>query len=75
MGYIQVQSLIGLFSHMFFIGLSYWAVQSLNTEYLFKKNAPQQLRVFYVLLAIAIGYTVSSFFLEFMSYSRNLFIF
>lgn len=75
MGFIRVQSLISIFSHLFFVGLSYWAVQSLNTEYLFKKNAPQQLRIFYVLLAVAIGYTASRFFLEFMSYSQNLFPF
>lgn len=75
MEYIRVQSLITLFSHLFFIGLSYWAVQSVRTEHLFKKNASQQVRIFLLLLAVGIGYTVSSFFIEFMTYSQNLFFF
>ncbi|SHE52586.1 conserved hypothetical integral membrane protein [Atopostipes suicloacalis DSM 15692] len=75
MEFIRVQSLITLFSHLFFIGLSYWASQSLRADHLFKKNAPQQLRVFYVLFAITIGYTVSNFFLDFMNYSQNLLTF
>lgn len=75
MEYIRVQSLITLFSHLFFIGLSYWAVQSVRTEHLFKKNASQQVRIFLLLLAVGIGYTVSSFFMEFMTYSQNLFFF
>lgn len=75
MEFIRVQSLITLFSHLFFIALSYWAVQSLRTDHLFKKNTPQQLRIFYVLLSVAIGYTVSNFFLDFMNYSQNLFTF
>ncbi len=66
MEYIRVQSLITLFSHLFFIGLSYWAVQSVRTDHWFKKNATQQLRIFLLLLAIGIGYSVSSFFLEFL---------
>lgn len=75
MEYIRVQSLITLFSHLFFIGLSYWAVQSVRTEHLFKKNASQQVRIFLLLLAVGIGYAVSSFFMEFMTYSQNLFFF
>ncbi|HLR91757.1 MAG TPA: DUF1146 family protein [Atopostipes sp.] len=75
MEYIRVQSLITIFSHLFFIALSYWAVQSLRTEHLFKKGTPQQLRVFYVLFAVALGYTVSSFFLDFMTYTQNLLTF
>lgn len=75
MEFIRVQSLITLFSHLFFIALSYWAVQSLRTDHLFKKNTPQQLKIFYVLLAVSIGYTVSNFFLDFMTYSQNLLTF
>ncbi|HLR89263.1 MAG TPA: DUF1146 family protein [Atopostipes sp.] len=75
MEFIRVQSLITLFSHLFFIALSYWAVQSIRTDHLFKKNAPQRLRIFYVLFAVAIGYTVSNFFLDFMTYSQNLLTF
>ena len=75
MNFIQIQSLITFFSHLFFIALSYWALQGLRTDHLFKKNAPQQLRIFYVLFAVAIGYTVSNFFLDFMNYSQNLLTF
>ncbi len=37
MDFIRVQSLITILSHLIFIALSYWAVQSLPTEKIFKK--------------------------------------
>ncbi len=72
MEFIRVQSLIAIASHLIFIALSYWAVQSLRTEKLFKKNNPQQLIMFYLLVSIALGYTASNFFLDFFTHSQNL---
>lgn len=72
MDFIRVQSLITVLSHFIFIALTYWAVQVLRTEHLFKKNHPQQLQLFYLLISLAIGYTASNFFLDFFLHTQNL---
>lgn len=75
MEFIRVQSLITILSHLAFIALTYWAVQSIRTDKIFKRNHPQQLKMFYLLVSIAIGYTSSSFFLDFFTHSQNLLLF
>lgn len=75
MEFIRVQSLITILSHFVFIAISYWAVQSLRTDKLFKKSHPQQLKMFYLLVSIVIGYTASNFFLDFFTHSQNLLLF
>ena len=75
MEFIRVQSLITILSHFIFIGLSYWSVQSLRTDKIFRKNHPQQLKLFYLLLSLAIGYTASNFFLDFFMHTQNLLLF
>jgi len=75
MEFITIQSLVTIISHIFFVGLSFWGLQSLRIEHLFKKNRVQQVRIFYVLVAVALGYLLSSFFLDFLTYSQNLIFF
>lgn len=75
MHFIRVQSLITIVSHFVFIGLSYYAMQSLRTDVLFKKSNPQQIKLFYLLFSLAIGYTASNFFLDFFMHAQNLFSF
>jgi len=75
MEFITIQSVVTLISHIFFVGLSFWGLQSLRIEHLFKKNRVQQVRVFYVLIAVALGYLLSSFFLDFLTHSQNLIFF
>jgi uncharacterized integral membrane protein (TIGR02327 family) len=72
MAYMGVQSLITLVSHIFFICLTFWAMQSLRTDTWIRKYHIPQARMLYVLIAIAIGYNVSSFFIEFLLSSQNL---
>ena len=75
MEFIRVQSLITILSHFIFIGMSFWAVQSIRTDYLFKKNHSQQIKLFYLLITMAIGYTASNFFLDFFMHTQNLLLF
>lgn len=72
MTYIGVQSLITLISHIFFICMAFWALQSIRTDTWIKKYHIPQARLLYVFLAIVIGYNVSSFFIEFILSSQNL---
>lgn len=75
MEFIRVQSLITIVSHFVFIVLSFWAVQSIRTDYSFKKNHPQQIKLFYLLISLALGYTASNFFLDFFMHTQNLLLF
>lgn len=75
MEFIRVQSLITILSHFVFIALSFWAVQSIRTDYLFKKNHPQQIKLFYLLISLALGYNASNFFLDFFMHTQNLLLF
>ncbi|MCJ0583975.1 DUF1146 family protein [Enterococcus cecorum] len=61
-------------SHLIWIYLAFWSLQSLNLQTLFKKQKASQIRVFMLLLAIGLGYLVSSFFFEILQLSKNLFI-
>lgn len=72
MAYFGAEALINLISHIFFICITFWSLQALRTDQIIKKYHIPQARLLYVFLSIAIGYTVSSFFLEFILSSRNL---
>ena len=66
------QAIIGIASHIFFIGVSFSALQPLRLEQIFKKGRTFQIQVLYILLSIAIGSTVSDFFISFSNWSQQL---
>ncbi len=66
------QAIIGIASHIFFVGVSFYALQALRLEQIFKKGRTFQIQVLYILLSIAIGSTVSDFFISFSSWSQQL---
>ncbi|MGY3765277.1 DUF1146 family protein [Vagococcus vulneris] len=70
-----VDTLVRFFSHLAFIYLAFWSLQSLRLDLLFKKGQQfeRQIKIFYVFLSIVLGYGSSSFFLEVMYLVRNLF--
>ena len=67
-----LQALISIFSHLVFIGLAWWALQSLKFDMLLRGNHVFQARVLYILLSIALGSTVSNFFLDYLLWSKQL---
>ena len=72
MNFLGVQSLIAIISHLFFILLTFWALKGIRIENMIKKNNIGQARVLYLFVSITIGYTVSTFFIEFILSSQNL---
>ncbi|MEI5989121.1 DUF1146 family protein [Enterococcus crotali] len=74
MQYFGIDAVIRIICHMMFIYVSFWAMQSIRIEQFFKAHQTSQVRLLIVLFSIVIGYTVSSFFLEFLALCRNLFI-
>lgn len=66
------QALISIISHLFFIAITWWALQSIRYEHLVKPNHVFQVRVLLILVTIAIGSTVSNFFLDYLLWSQQL---
>jgi uncharacterized integral membrane protein (TIGR02327 family) len=66
------QALLSILSHLVFIAITFWALQALRFEKLMKPNRVFQARLLYVLMTIAIGSTVSNFFLDYLLWSQQL---
>ena len=67
-----IQAIIGLVSHIFFIGITFYALQAFRLEQLFKKGKVFQIQLIYILLSIAIGSSVSNFLIDFSTWSQQL---
>lgn len=65
-------ALTSIISHLAFIGLAWWALQALQFEKLLRANHVLQARVLYILASIALGSTVSNFFLDYLQWSQQL---
>lgn len=65
-------ALVSILSHLVFIALAWWALQSIRLDKLLKPNHVFQARLLYILLAIFIGSSVSNFFLDYLQWSRQL---
>lgn len=72
MNFIGIQAAGTLISHITFILLTFWALQAVRVEKIIRKYHVSQAKVLYLLVSIAIGYLVSTFFIEFILSSQNL---
>ncbi|ANB58167.1 hypothetical protein GFC29_2596 [Anoxybacillus sp. B7M1] len=66
------QALLSIISHLVFMAITWWVLQGVHIEKLLKPNRIIQARLFYILLTIAIGSTVSNFFLDYFLWSKQL---
>ena len=66
------QAVIAILANIFFIGISFYALQALMMDKIIKKNHVFQAQLFYILTSIAIGSIVASFFLNLTSWSNQL---
>ena len=66
------QSLMSILMYLFFIAISFFALQSLRLDQIFKKGMTFQIQLTYILLSIVIGSTVANFFIQFFSLSQSL---
>jgi uncharacterized integral membrane protein (TIGR02327 family) len=65
------QAIIAILANVFFIGISFYALQALMVEKVIKKNHVFQAQLFYILASIAIGSTVANFFLNVTAWSNQ----
>lgn len=72
MSLTTLQSIIDLVSHVFFILIAFWSLQAVRTDAFIKKYHVPQARTLYIILAIAIGYTVSNFFIGIIHSIQNV---
>jgi uncharacterized integral membrane protein (TIGR02327 family) len=66
------QALLSIISHLVFIAVTWWTLQGVQIEKILKPNRVFQARLFYILLTIAIGSTISNFFLDYLLWSKQL---
>lgn len=69
-----VDAIVRIASHFIFIYLTFWSLQALRTDILFKVRQVPQIRMVFVLVSIGIGYLTSTFFLELLMLFKNLFL-
>lgn len=69
-----IDAIVRIISHFSFIYLAFWALRSLRIENLFKAFKETQVRLVILMLAIAIGYACSTFFLEIILLCKNIFL-
>ena len=72
MVYVDGQAVIAIISHLIFIVLTFWAMQSLLTSGWIKKHHIPQARLLFMLISIAIGYNVSLFVLEIIFTAQSI---
>ncbi|MGL9727407.1 DUF1146 family protein [Enterococcus sp. DIV0756] len=69
-----IDAIVRIISHFSFIYLAFWSLRSLRIENLFKAFKETQVRLVILMLAIAIGYACSTFFLEIILLCKNIFL-
>ncbi|MBF4501093.1 MULTISPECIES: DUF1146 family protein [Savagea] len=60
-----------LASHLFFISISFYALQALRFDVFIQKNKVFQAQLLFILLSIAIGATVSNLFLDLSAWTNR----
>ncbi|WP_043930023.1 DUF1146 family protein [Bacillus sp. EB01] len=71
-GGLGAEAVVGIFTHLIFIALAWWALQALNFDKLLRAGRVLQARILYIMLSIVIGSAVSNFFLDYLLLSRQL---
>ncbi|MDF2068116.1 DUF1146 family protein [Bacillus sp. Cr_A10] len=66
------QAIIAILANIFFIGISFYALQAIMIEKVIKKNKVFQAQLLFILISIMIGSTVANFFLNLTNWSNQL---
>lgn len=72
----DVYGFLSIILSIIFIGLSWWALQSIRFEKILKRPIGAQAKLLQIMLSIVIGYELSRFFLDYLGWSMvfgNLF--
>ena len=69
---LGAQAAVAIVAHVFFIGVTFYALQAFRMDQLFQKGKVFQIQLIYILLSMAIGSTVADFILSLSNYSQQL---
>lgn len=69
---LGIQSVIAIAVQLFFISVSFYALQSIRLEVVFKKNRVFQAQLMLILLSLVLGTIAGNFFLQLMNWSSQL---
>ena len=70
--YFAEEAILSMTSHIIFIIITWRVLQSVNFDAFFRKHRVFEARVLIIFITIAIGTTVSRFFLDFIAWSNSL---
>ncbi|WP_394218139.1 DUF1146 family protein [Halobacillus trueperi] len=70
--YFAEEAILSMTSHLIFIIITWRVLQSINFDAFFRKNKVFEARALLIIVTIALGTTVSNFFLDFMKWSNSL---
>lgn len=65
-------ALLNLFVHIPFLIVVWWALQSFRFEFFLKEPKSPRAKALMIILTIAITHLVSSFFIDYLNWSRML---
>ena len=69
-----IDAIVRIVSHFSLIYLAFWALRALRIENLFKAFKETQVRIVILMMAIALGFACSTFFLEIILLCKNIFL-
>lgn len=72
MNSIGITAIVSMFSHVLFIYIAWVSLQALNVEKFVRKHKVTEARLFFILVAIALGTLVSNFVLDILRWSQDL---
>ncbi|GEN54751.1 DUF1146 family protein [Halobacillus litoralis] len=70
--YFAEEAILSMTSHLIFIIITWRVLQSINFDAFFRKNKVFEARALLIIVTIALGTTVSNFFLDFIKWSNSL---
>ncbi|KHE68449.1 DUF1146 family protein [Halobacillus sp. BBL2006] len=70
--YFAEEAILSMTSHLIFIVITWRVLQSVNFDAFFRKNRVFEARILLIFITIALGTTVSNFFLDFIEWSNSL---
>lgn len=69
---LSQQAIISIIVHLLFFMITWWTLQGIRIDLLIKSRKTGHAKVLLILLTIAIGSSVSNFFLDYLFWSQQL---
>lgn len=69
---VGIMAIVGVVSHIFFISVTWYVLQVIKIDPLVRKGREMEVKILMLFLTIAIGTTVSNFFLDILQWSQDL---